>query len=84
MIQASRRTLITAGFVGLACACALHGPAAAQAAPGTSGKFVCPPCGCGAHDGDKDTEFDKAGACPACGMTLIAKAPPAAPPKPGA
>ena len=38
---------------------------------------VCPPCGCGAHDGDKDTEFDKAGACPACGMTLVPKAAPA-------
>ena len=78
MMHASRRTLLTAGVIGLACACAVHQTAAAQTAPaGSSGKFVCPPCGCGAHDGDKDTEFDKAGACPACGMTLVPKVAPA-------
>ena len=80
MIQASRRTLLTAGVIGLACACAVHQTAAAQAAPaGSSGKFVCPPCGCDAHQGDKDQEFDKAGACPFCGMGLIPKPAPAAP-----
>jgi hypothetical protein len=82
MTQASRRTLLTAGFVGLACACALHEPAAAQAAPGTSGKFVCPPCGCPAHQGDKSEEFDKGGACPYCGMGLIPKPAPEPAPKP--
>lgn len=81
MTQASRRTILTAGVLGLACACAFHQSASAQAAPGSSGKFVCPPCGCAAHDGDKDTEFDKAGACPSCGMTLIPK-PEAAKPAP--
>jgi copper(I)-binding protein/putative intracellular protease/amidase len=32
-------------------------------------EYVCPPCGC-----DKDKEvFDKAGACPTCGMGLVEK-----------
>jgi pimeloyl-ACP methyl ester carboxylesterase len=68
-------------FAGLAaCACL---PAAAWAqAPGGSGKYVCPPCGC-SQDGKV---FDTPGVCPdpAYGMTLVpqsAEAPPQALPE---
>ncbi|MEW6210132.1 MAG: copper chaperone PCu(A)C [Acidobacteriota bacterium] len=39
-------------------------------------KYVCPPCGCGSDN----TDFDKAGNCTSCGMTLVKKGTPAAMP----
>ena len=80
MTIASRRRLLQVGFFGAACAClapALAGAGTPTTSP--SGKWVCPPCGCAA-DGK---EFDAPGACPECGMPLVAK--PAEPkPKAGA
>jgi hypothetical protein len=68
MSIASRRLFLQAGVLGAACACA--GVALAQTSPApSSGKFVCPPCGCAA-DGKV---FDAPGTCPECGMTLVPK-----------
>jgi hypothetical protein len=83
MTETSRRELVGVGWLALACAA--HGTAAAQT-PGqtTNGKFVCPPCGCGAHpDKAPDQEFDGPGQCPYCAMDLIPK-PAASTPKPQA
>lgn len=66
-MQSSRRSLLGRGLALAACACVAATPARA------GGKFICPPCGC-AMDG---REFDAPGLCPACGMTLVAKPPPA-------
>jgi DNA-directed RNA polymerase subunit RPC12/RpoP len=75
----SRRTFIGLGVVAV-CACAAAPVSLAQtpAPPGT--KYVCPPCGCSADD----KEFDAPGACPACGMPLIPKAPASPAPAPKA
>ena len=70
---ASRRFILQGALFGVACACAAVAAAAAQtpASPPKPGqKYVCPPCGCAA-DGK---EFDAPGACPECGMPLVAKA----------
>ena len=67
-------------FAALAvCAC-VPGAAMAQAPAESSGKFVCPPCGC-SNDGKV---FDKPGVCPdpACGMALIAAPAEPKPPSP--
>jgi hypothetical protein len=71
--------LLRRTFLGAACACAAAPLAFAQS---PEGKYVCPPCGC-SQDGK---EFDKPGLCPdaACGMQLVPKpAPPAPPPSRG-
>lgn len=81
MTLASRRFILQGALFGVACACAAVGAASAQTTPAKPGqKYVCPPCGCAA-DGK---EFDAPGACPECGMPLIAKAadPKAAAPAP--
>ncbi|MGB2868701.1 MAG: rhodanese-like domain-containing protein [Bacteroidota bacterium] len=46
-------------------------PKADTATSAHTGKYVCPPCG---STCDKQ-EFDKAGSCPTCGMTLVEKKP---------
>ncbi|HLZ76494.1 heavy metal-binding domain-containing protein [Phenylobacterium sp.] len=72
MTLASRRFILQGAFFGVACACAAVGAASAQAPaspPKPGQKYVCPPCGCAA-DGK---EFDAPGACPECGMPLVAK-----------
>ena len=71
--------LIRRTFLGAACACAAAPVAFAQT---TSGKYVCPPCGC-SQDGKV---FDKAGVCPDpdCGMALIPQQPPPRPAQPPA
>ena len=70
MTLASRRFILQGALFGAACACAAVGAASAQTPPAKPGqKYVCPPCGCAA-DGK---EFDAPGACPECGMPLIAK-----------
>ena len=82
MCDADRRALMTRSLMMLGAVAALGalGVAAAQtpatpATPPTRIKWVCPPCGCAA-DGK---EYDAAGSCPECGMTLIQKALPADP-----
>jgi DNA-directed RNA polymerase subunit RPC12/RpoP len=78
MTLASRRFILQGALFRVACACAAVTAASAQTSPAAPGqKYVCPPCGCAA-DGK---EFDAPGACPECGMPLIAK--PAADPKGG-
>ncbi|WP_372785201.1 hypothetical protein [Phenylobacterium sp.] len=75
----SRRGVLRGGLFGAvgACACVAAGFAVAADAPPGS-KFVCPPCGC-----DSDGKlFDAPGACPSCGMPLIAAPKPE--PKPDA
>lgn len=56
-----RRFICRAALV----AAVLAAPAFAQ----TGKKYVCPPCGCG----EDHKEYDKPGACPACGMPLVEK-----------
>jgi len=75
----SRRGILRGGLFGAvgACACVTAGLAVAAEAPGGA-KFTCPPCGC-ESDGKM---FDAAGACPSCGMALIALAPDPKPPSP--
>jgi len=72
MTIASRRFILQGAVFGVACACAAGLAAAQPASPPTSpsGKWVCPPCGCAADGKD----FDAPGACPECGMPLVAKA----------
>lgn len=69
MSVASRRLVLQGALFGAACACLAARAAYAADAPSPTGKWVCPPCGCAA-DGK---EFDKAGACPECGMPLVPK-----------
>ena len=71
MTIASRRLVLQGALFGVACACVATGVAYADAPAPAGAKYVCPPCGCAA-DGK---EFDKPGACPECGMPLVAKAP---------
>lgn len=67
----SRRSVLQLGLFTAACACAVGTIAHAQEAPG---KFVCPPCDCGAHTAKGDEEFAKPGDCPHCSMPLVPKA----------
>jgi len=66
MTPIPRRSLLTRGLAAAGCACLVGRPQHVGAA---SGGFECPPCGC-ARDG---VAFAEPGACPACGMTLVAK-----------
>ena len=80
MTHASRRFILQGALFGVACACAAAGAASAQTPAKPGPKYVCPPCGCAA-DGK---EFDAPGACPECGMPLVAKpADKPSQPKPG-
>lgn len=78
MSLSSRRLVLQGAVFGAVCACVA--PAFAWAAetpaPAPGGKYICPPCGC-ESDGKL---FDAPGACPSCGMPLIAA--PATEPKP--
>ncbi|HEY0438197.1 MAG TPA: hypothetical protein VGC92_16265 [Phenylobacterium sp.] len=78
MTIASRRRVLQGALFGAACACGVAHAAAAADAPSPTGKYICPPCGCDSDGQD----FDKPGACPSCGMPLMAK--PAEAPKPEA
>ena len=69
MSLASRRFILKGALFGVACACAAVSAASAQTPAKPGQKYVCPPCGCAA-DGK---EFDAPGACPECGMPLVAK-----------
>ncbi len=72
-----RRTFLGLGAL---CACAGAATAAFGQAAATTGKWICPPCGC-ASDGKL---FDAPGSCPepGCGMTLVPQAGPAPAPQP--
>jgi putative intracellular protease/amidase len=74
-MRATRRRLLKAG----AAAVALGGAAPFSLGQDAPKKvYVCPPCACGRdHE-----EFDRPGACPACGMALVLKGSPAAAPAP--
>ena len=78
MCELHRRRLIGnlglgAAALGLGAIGAAQAQPAAQPAAPPGAKWACPPCGC-PSDGEV---FDKPGACPSCGMTLIPKAAPA-------
>ena len=58
-----------AAFVLMVASAAVTTPAFLPA-PGSSGEWVCPPCGASCDD----KAFDHEGQCPVCGMTLVPKA----------
>lgn len=65
MCDADRRRFLATGMITLAGAGLGAGSGVLA---GTERVYVCPPCGC-SMDG---VFFKQAGACPACGMTLVA------------